>query len=166
MSSAKPNSAVQSAVNELLAELHAKSGCEKIGLTRESFAVILCEVGSKHSTAATSETEIRDILPEPASRRTRSGPRLRCRQATPLGRSSSRVFAKSSISRRCASRAKIPPRANWPTPSTPIFTAPTPARASAFPSSLPTPAADRWRAGCAPFWPRNTSIATAGRSAW
>jgi RNA polymerase sigma-70 factor (ECF subfamily) len=59
MSSAKPNSAVQSVVNELLADLHAKSGCEKVGLTRESFCVILCEVGAKHATASTSESEIR-----------------------------------------------------------------------------------------------------------
>jgi len=62
MSSTKPISAVQSVVNELLADLHAKSGCETIGLTRESFAVILCEVGSKHATVATSETEIRTFF--------------------------------------------------------------------------------------------------------
>jgi len=59
MSSTKPNSAVQSVVNELLADLHARSGCEKVGLTRESFAAILCDVGSKYATVATSETEIR-----------------------------------------------------------------------------------------------------------
>ncbi|MGA2746668.1 MAG: sigma-70 family RNA polymerase sigma factor [Candidatus Sulfotelmatobacter sp.] len=59
MSSTKPISAVQSVVDELLADLHARSGCEKIGLTRESFAVILCEVGSKHAAASTSEPEIR-----------------------------------------------------------------------------------------------------------
>jgi len=59
MSSTKPISAVQSVVTELLADLHAKSGCEKIGLTRDSFAVILYEVGSKHATASSSETEIR-----------------------------------------------------------------------------------------------------------
>ena len=53
---------VQSVVNELLADLCAKSGCEKIGLTRESFAAILCEVGSKHATAAISESEIRTFL--------------------------------------------------------------------------------------------------------
>jgi len=62
MSSTKPISAVQSVVDELLADLHAKSGCEKIGLTRESFAVILCEVGSKHATASSSETEIRTFF--------------------------------------------------------------------------------------------------------
>ena len=60
MSSPKPNSVVQSVVNELLAELHAKAGCEKIGLTRESFAVILCEVGAKHG--ATSEPEVRTFI--------------------------------------------------------------------------------------------------------
>ena len=59
MSSVKPNPAVESVLNELLADLHARSGCEKIGLTRESFAAILCDVGSKHATVATSETEIR-----------------------------------------------------------------------------------------------------------
>jgi len=62
MSSTKPIAAVQSVVNELLADLHAKSGCETIGLTRESFHVILCEVGVKHATAATSETEIRTFF--------------------------------------------------------------------------------------------------------
>jgi len=53
---------MQSVVNELLVDLHAKSGCEKVGLTRESFAVILCEVGSKHTTATSSETEIRTFF--------------------------------------------------------------------------------------------------------
>jgi RNA polymerase sigma-70 factor (ECF subfamily) len=58
--STKPISAVQSIVDDLLAELHAKGGCDKIGLTRESFAVILCEVGTKHG--ATAETEIRTFF--------------------------------------------------------------------------------------------------------
>jgi RNA polymerase sigma-70 factor (ECF subfamily) len=62
MSSTKPNSAVQSVVNELLADLHVKGGCEKVGLTRESFSAILCEVGSKHATATASETEIRTFF--------------------------------------------------------------------------------------------------------
>ena len=60
MSSSKTNSAVQSVVNELLAELHAKAGCERIGLTRESFAVILCEVGTK--CGAASETDARTFF--------------------------------------------------------------------------------------------------------
>jgi RNA polymerase sigma-70 factor (ECF subfamily) len=59
MNSTKPNSAVQSVVNELLEDLHAKGGCEKIGLTRESFATILCEIGAKYGTASTSGSEIR-----------------------------------------------------------------------------------------------------------
>ena len=42
MSSTKLISAVQSVVNELLADLCSKSRCEKIGLTRESFGAILC----------------------------------------------------------------------------------------------------------------------------
>ena len=58
MSATKPISAVQSVVNQLLAELHAKSGCESVGLNREAFAVILCEVGVKYASAATSENEL------------------------------------------------------------------------------------------------------------
>lgn len=60
MSSSKPNSAVLSVVSEIVAELHAKAGCERIGLTRESFSVILCEVGTKHG--ASSETEARSFF--------------------------------------------------------------------------------------------------------
>ena len=56
MPSSKPIAPVQSLVDELIAELHAKSGCEKVGLTRESFAAILCEIGAKH---ATQETDLR-----------------------------------------------------------------------------------------------------------
>jgi len=52
-----PNSAVQSVVNDLLAELHAKGGCEKLGLNRESFAAILREIGAKQP--ASSEPELR-----------------------------------------------------------------------------------------------------------
>ena len=62
MSSTKLNPAVQSIVNEVLADLYAKSGCEKIGLARESFAAILCEVGSKYATPGTSESDIRALL--------------------------------------------------------------------------------------------------------
>src|ERR1700730_15586986 len=62
MSSTKPISAVQSVVNELLADFCAKSACEKIGLTRDSFGAILCEIGSKHATATSSEGEIRTFL--------------------------------------------------------------------------------------------------------
>jgi RNA polymerase sigma-70 factor (ECF subfamily) len=62
MSSTKQTSAVQSVVNELLAELHAKAGCEKIGLTRESFSAILCDVGAKQTAAAASEAEVRTFF--------------------------------------------------------------------------------------------------------
>ena len=62
MSSTKQNSAVEAVVNDVLADLYAKSGCDKVGLARESFAAILCEVGSKHATAATSGSEIRTFL--------------------------------------------------------------------------------------------------------
>jgi RNA polymerase sigma-70 factor, ECF subfamily len=58
----KQLSAVQSAVQDLLAELHAKSACEKFGLSRESLAVILCEIGEKYAGGAATETEIRTLL--------------------------------------------------------------------------------------------------------
>src|SRR5438477_1746072 len=57
MNSFRP-AAVQSVVNELLAELHAKAECEKFGLTTEAFSAILCEIGSKHVDAG-SETALR-----------------------------------------------------------------------------------------------------------
>ena len=59
MSATKPISAVQSLVNDLLADLYAKGGCEKIGLSRESLAVILCDVGTKQATATTSDADLR-----------------------------------------------------------------------------------------------------------
>lgn len=62
MSSTKQTSAVQSVVDELLAELYVKSGGERVGLTREAFAAILCEVGTKLAASATSENEVRNIL--------------------------------------------------------------------------------------------------------
>jgi RNA polymerase sigma-70 factor (ECF subfamily) len=63
MRATKPISAqVESAVSDLLAELHAKSGCEKIGLARESFAAILCDVAVKYLPAATSHQEARTFL--------------------------------------------------------------------------------------------------------
>ena len=62
MTSEKPASAVQSVVDDVLAELHNKSGCEKLGLTREAFAVILCEVGTKHAPGYSSAAEIRTFF--------------------------------------------------------------------------------------------------------
>jgi RNA polymerase sigma-70 factor (ECF subfamily) len=63
MSSAKPiSAAVQSAVSELLAELHGTSGCEKFGLTRENFSAILCEVAAKYLPSSVNQTEARTFL--------------------------------------------------------------------------------------------------------
>jgi RNA polymerase sigma-70 factor (ECF subfamily) len=62
MSSTNQNPAVQSVVKELLADLYAKSGGEKVGLTREALAAILCEVGWKQFPPTTSESEIRTFL--------------------------------------------------------------------------------------------------------
>jgi RNA polymerase sigma-70 factor, ECF subfamily len=62
MSTTLQTSAVASVVREMLAELYAKSGGEKIGITSESFGVILCEVAEKYVTAATREDEIRTLF--------------------------------------------------------------------------------------------------------
>jgi RNA polymerase sigma-70 factor, ECF subfamily len=63
MRSAKTISAeVQSAVAELLAELHAKAGCEKIGLSREAFQGILCEVAAKYLPVGNMRAEVRTFL--------------------------------------------------------------------------------------------------------
>src|SRR6202034_1176444 len=59
MSVTKQTAAVELMVSELVAELQAKSGCEKVGLARETFVAILCEVGTKYATPATSESELR-----------------------------------------------------------------------------------------------------------
>jgi RNA polymerase sigma-70 factor, ECF subfamily len=54
--------AVQSAVAEMLAELYAKSGCEKFGLSRETFSAILCSVAAKYLPAEASASEVRPFL--------------------------------------------------------------------------------------------------------
>jgi RNA polymerase sigma-70 factor (ECF subfamily) len=56
------NSAVQSVVEELRAELYTKSGCEKLGLTEDTFAAILGEVGAKYVTPATSAGDLRNFF--------------------------------------------------------------------------------------------------------
>src|SRR6202051_4045168 len=53
---------VQSAVADLQAELHARSGCEKIGLTEESFAAILCDVAAKYLASSVTKDEARSFL--------------------------------------------------------------------------------------------------------
>jgi RNA polymerase sigma-70 factor (ECF subfamily) len=63
MRATKPiSAAVQSAVADLSAELHHKSGCEKIGLTRESFATILCEVAAKYLPTSATHGDARAFL--------------------------------------------------------------------------------------------------------
>jgi RNA polymerase sigma-70 factor (ECF subfamily) len=63
MRATKPISAqVQSAVADLLPLLHAKSGWEKIGLARESFAAILCDVATKYLPAGASQEDARTFL--------------------------------------------------------------------------------------------------------
>lgn len=53
---------VQTAVAGMLAELCAKSGCEKVGLSGESFASILCEVSAKYLPAGSTYDETRAFL--------------------------------------------------------------------------------------------------------
>lgn len=43
--------AAQSVINELLPDLHLKGDCEKVGLTRESLQIILCDLAAKHGPA-------------------------------------------------------------------------------------------------------------------
>jgi RNA polymerase sigma-70 factor (ECF subfamily) len=62
MSSTKQIPAMQSVLNVLLGELHVSGGCDKIGLTRESLAAILCEVGAKHIAETASENEVRTFF--------------------------------------------------------------------------------------------------------
>jgi RNA polymerase sigma-70 factor, ECF subfamily len=56
MSSSDSNSAVRFVVDELLVELHAKAGCDRVGLNRESFSAILLEVGTKYGSKSESES--------------------------------------------------------------------------------------------------------------
>lgn len=53
---------VQSAVAELLNELHARGGCEKIGVGRETFGEILCDVAGKYLPAGSTVSEVRALL--------------------------------------------------------------------------------------------------------
>jgi RNA polymerase sigma-70 factor, ECF subfamily len=63
MTASKPISApLQSAVAELGAALHAKSGGERFGLTCESFAAILCSVATKYLPSEANESEARIFL--------------------------------------------------------------------------------------------------------
>jgi RNA polymerase sigma-70 factor (ECF subfamily) len=54
--------AVQSAVSALLGELHSKACCETIGLNREDFAAVLCNVAAKYLPAGAIEGEVRSFL--------------------------------------------------------------------------------------------------------
>jgi RNA polymerase sigma-70 factor (ECF subfamily) len=63
MRATKPiSAAVQSAVADLLAELYAKSGCDEIGLARESLGEIFCDVAAKYLPAYHTEKEARTFL--------------------------------------------------------------------------------------------------------
>lgn len=54
--------ALQSVVDDLLAELHTRGECEKVGLSREALSAILAEVGAKHAADAASGAEIRTFF--------------------------------------------------------------------------------------------------------
>ena len=53
---------MQPVVEELLADLYLKGGCEAIGLTRESLSAILCEVGGKHCSSDASAGDLRTFF--------------------------------------------------------------------------------------------------------
>jgi RNA polymerase sigma-70 factor (ECF subfamily) len=61
MNSARPNPDLLSLVDELLPELHAKAACENVGLTRDAFLAILCEVATKYASSC-SQAELRTFL--------------------------------------------------------------------------------------------------------
>ena len=52
---------MQSVISELLPDFHAKAGCKEIGLTYESFAIILTEVGARHA-AGLAQNEVRSFF--------------------------------------------------------------------------------------------------------
>jgi len=61
MTSSTNNPAIQSAIRALLPDLYAKAGCDKIDLTRESFTIILTEVGAKYAPSG-SEAELKSFF--------------------------------------------------------------------------------------------------------
>jgi RNA polymerase sigma-70 factor, ECF subfamily len=54
--------AIQAVVAELLTELHARSGCEQLGIAREEWMGILCEVAVKYLPAGAVHAETRSFL--------------------------------------------------------------------------------------------------------
>ena len=62
MTTPQPSSATASIVRELLTELYAKSGREKVGVTQEFFFAILCEVGAKYITVSAPREEARSLF--------------------------------------------------------------------------------------------------------
>lgn len=61
-SSQSTSAPVEAAVSELLPELYVKGGCEKIGVSRDVFAVILQDVAAKYLPAATNADDARTFL--------------------------------------------------------------------------------------------------------
>jgi RNA polymerase sigma-70 factor, ECF subfamily len=61
MSADTPSSVIQAVINDLLTDLHSKAGCDQIGLTRQNFAEILVEVGTRYSASA-SPNELRTFF--------------------------------------------------------------------------------------------------------
>lgn len=53
---------IESLVAELLPELHAKSGCQAIGLSREALAKILQDLGAKQAATVTGAAELRTFF--------------------------------------------------------------------------------------------------------
>jgi RNA polymerase sigma-70 factor, ECF subfamily len=53
---------IESAVAELMPELHLKAGCEKLGVTHQELAVILGEVAAQYLPGEASHAEVRAFL--------------------------------------------------------------------------------------------------------
>jgi RNA polymerase sigma-70 factor, ECF subfamily len=53
---------LHSAISELLPELHAAGRCERVGISREAFQVILCEVVTKYLPSGANHSEARTLL--------------------------------------------------------------------------------------------------------
>lgn len=150
MRAGKPISApVQSALSELLPEMHDRSGCEKVGLACESFAEILADVAMKYLPTGVTQAEARTFL---LSLRVEE---LALARACAAGHNAAWElflirYRKSFISAPCASPARTQPPAISPTHSMPNSTARLLAMASAFPNWHPSRVAGHSKVGFAP----------------
>ena len=132
-------------LESLITGLYEKSG--NSGLTREQFAAILNQVAVKYLPAAASASETAELyaslrVEELALARACAAGQERAWEIF-MARYREKLYDIAATSPR-----KVPRRANWQTPCTPISTEPAPATASAFRNWLHTQDADLWKVGC------------------